>query len=99
MNVQVSVQVNIKVSVEGQLKYRPLLFVRRRVPFGLFETKKRTNIKLYVRRFFVVDDCDEVMLEWLNFVKGVIDCDDLPLNISSETRSTTKFSVSSQRSW
>lgn len=71
-------------TIEGRQLFTGLLFTPKRAPFDLFMREAKSGVRLYVKRVFVMDDCDALLPEYLRFVKGVIDSDDLPLNVSRE---------------
>lgn len=75
---------NIHNRVEGKHEYTSLLFVPARAPFDMWDREQKHGVKLFVRRVFIMDEADKLMPHYLRFVKGVVDSDDLPLNVSRE---------------
>ncbi len=77
--------------VEGKLEYISLLYIPARPPFDLWDRERRHGVKLYVRRVFIMEDAEHMMPRYLRFVRGVIDSNDLPLNISREILQSNKI--------
>ena len=81
---------HLHFAAEGQQNFKGVLFLPGQPPFDLFDPEAKRGLRLYVRRVFVLEDCAELVPKWLRFLRGVIDADDLPLNVSRETLQDSK---------
>src|SRR5207237_2850359 len=70
--------------VEGKNQFTGLLYLPQRAPFDIHNPKRRRGVRLFVRRVFIMDDCEDLVPPWLRFMRGIVDSDDLPLNVSRE---------------
>jgi molecular chaperone HtpG len=77
--------------VEGSQEFTGLVFIPKRPPFDLFSPEERHGVRLHVKRVFIMDDCKELLPRWLRFVRGVVDSEDLPLNVSREILQDSKL--------